>query len=81
MFRTSLNRQARPHGKLLLTPHIMVSDFIGKKKGKSTYGYVSGSCGTECKKYQADCGNKRFCGSDVTEYSTNIAGVKSLFCN
>ena len=31
MFRTALNRQARPNVKLLLMPHITVSEFLGKK--------------------------------------------------
>ena len=75
MFRTALDRQARPHGKLFLIPHIMVSEFKGKKNS-DTYGYVE----LNVNKYPADCGNKRFCGSDVTEYSRNPASVKSRFC-
>ena len=43
MFCTVLNRQARPHGKLLLMPHITVSEFIGVKE-QSTHRL----CGTEC---------------------------------
>ena len=76
MFGTALNRKARPHGKLLLMPHIMVSEFIGKEKVPTVYGYVE----LNVNEYQADCDNKRFCGLDVTEYSTNLASVKSQFC-
>ena len=58
-------------------PHIMVSEFIGKKEKVPTmYGYVE----LNVNEYQADCDNKRFCGLDVTEYSTNLASVKSQFC-
>ena len=76
MFRTALNRQAGPHRKLLLYTSYH-GQWVHREEEKSIYGYVQ----LNVIEYQADCGKKHFCGSDMTEYSTNPAGANQGFCN